>query len=99
MILRIISVGLLFTLLINGAASGSDTNVCLAPQMQAVTATAQAESSVCISPSALTAAQTACATVTAGQTCLGAGMVQAAPSKSLAVVGESIDLAGIDSLT
>lgn len=98
MIVRVLSVLLVFALVVSGAAAESDTNICAAPKALSLDNLLQNDNS-CIAPDAVTAARDACADMSAGQVCLGAGDVQAAPHGGLIVAGAAIDLADVDSLT
>lgn len=98
MIGRVLSVVLLFSLMVSGAAAESETNFCAAPKTWLLDSFFQDEDT-CISPDTLVSARAACADMTAGQVCLGAGDVQAAPNGGLIVAGAAVDLDGVDSLT
>src|SRR5579871_4422134 len=108
MALRIISIFLLCSLIVTGIASGNESIVCNASSnftpaslLQTESPTAESTATTCapVAPDVLTAAQTACANVAAGQACLGAGSVQTTPADSLASAGATADLAKLTTLT
>lgn len=100
MMVRVISVVLLCALVVSGVAAESSTNVCTVLSNFSLERYLQTETnSACVTPDAVAAARDACAGMTAGQVCLGAGDVQASPQDSLAVVGTAVALDGIDTLT
>ena len=90
---------LLCALVVSGASADSGVNYCVAPNAQAATPQVTADANACIAPDAITAAQTACDSIKAGQVCLGVGDVQSTPANSLAVVGTTVDFSSVDSLT
>ncbi len=107
MVLRIVSIALLCSLIITGIAAGNEGIVCTASSsftpvslLQTETPTAESAATCApIAPDVLTAAQLACASVSAGQACLGAGSVQAAHDNGLTKAGDTVDIARLDSLT
>ncbi len=108
MVLRLVSIALLCSLIITGIAAGNESIVCTAAAnytpvglLQTETPTAESAATTCapLAPDVLTAAQLACANVTAGQACLGTGSVQAAPDDGLIKAGDTVDIAKLDSLT
>ncbi|MEO8393420.1 MAG: SH3 domain-containing protein [Chloroflexota bacterium] len=88
---------LLCALVVSGVSVSADSgvNYCLAPNAQDATpeVPTTAAANACIPPDAITAAQTACVNLEAGQVCLGAGDVQGL------TVGEAVDFTTMDSLT
>ncbi|MCC6805336.1 MAG: SH3 domain-containing protein [Anaerolineae bacterium] len=97
MIVRVLSVVLLFALMVSGAAAEGDTNICAAPKTHSLDNLLQNDSA-CIALDAVTAARDACAGMSAGQVCLGVGDVQAEPNGGLIVAGAAVDLAEVDRL-
>lgn len=95
MIVRAASVVLVLALMVSGVWADAGSNVCYAPQLISMNFAAQTDST-CITPESLEAAKEACADLSAGQVCLGAGEVDGG---GLIAVGATADLSNADSLT